>query len=72
MLAEEPDGGLAAYVARFNKEKQCRRFYEDKFEKTIGLPGSGKYREIPPDMIDNKQPYNPYGIVLPGKLQHQE
>ncbi len=55
--------GALLLISRFNKEKKAADFTK-KFEKTIGLPVK-ENREIPLDMVDKKQPYNPYGIVLP-------
>lgn len=55
--------GALLLMAKFSNKKQVADF-TGTFEKTIGLSVK-ENNDIPYDMIDNKHPYNPYGIVLP-------
>jgi len=55
--------GALLLISKFHKQKYTAGFKEN-FEKTIGLPVQ-ENTEIPYDMIDKKQPYDPYGIVIP-------
>lgn len=55
--------GALLLIAKFSDKKQAENF-TNQFEKTIGFPVR-ENSEIPYDMIDQKHPYNPYGILLP-------